>query len=123
MKDRRKPRSFSSTEEFLQDLVKDLVRLLGGFTLLPQRIARVPDPRRRQAAPGSTRGVPPARTSIWPLLLGFVLVAAMPAWAASPSLLPQARLSNSARVCPLLRSQPCTHTRLGRSHPAGILPT
>jgi hypothetical protein len=86
MKDRRQPRSVSITEEFLQDLVKDLVRLVGGFTLLPQRIALIPDPGRRQSAPGTTRRTPPARTSIWPLLLGFVLVTAMPAWAAQPTL-------------------------------------
>ena len=86
MKDRRQPRSVSITEEFLQDLVKDLLRLVGGFTLLPQRIALIPDPGRRQAAPGTARRTPPARTSIWPLLLGVVLVTAMPAWAARPTL-------------------------------------
>jgi hypothetical protein len=85
MKDRRQPRSVSITEEFLQDLVKDLVRLVGGFTLLPQRLALVPGPGRR-SAPGTTRGTPPARTRLWPLLLGFVLVAATPAWAAQPTL-------------------------------------
>ena len=82
MKDRRKPRSFYIIVEFFQDLVK----LVGGFTLLPQSIALVPAPGRRQSAPGTTRRTPPARTSIWPLLLGFVLVAAMPAWAAQPTL-------------------------------------
>jgi hypothetical protein len=82
MKDRRKPRSFCIIVEFFQDLVK----LVGGFTLLPQSIALVPGPGRRQSAPGTTRRTPPARTSIWPLLLGFVLVTAMPAWAAQPTL-------------------------------------
>lgn len=82
MKDRRKPRSFRISVEFFQDLVK----LVGKFTLLPQSIALVPVPGRRQSAPGTTRRTPPARTSIWPLLLGFILVAAMPAWAAQPSL-------------------------------------
>jgi len=85
MKDQRQPRSVSITEEFLHDLVKDLLRLVGGFTLLPQSIALVPGPGRR-SAPGTTRRTPPARTSIWPLLLGFVLVTATPAWAAQPTL-------------------------------------
>jgi hypothetical protein len=82
MNDRRKPRSFCIIVEFFQDLLK----LVGGFTLLPQSIALVPGPGRRQSEPGTTRRTPPARTSIWPLLLGFVLVAAMPAWAAQPTL-------------------------------------
>jgi hypothetical protein len=82
MKDRRKSRSFCIIVEFFQDLVK----LVGGFTFLPQSIALVPGPGRRQSAPGTTRRTPPARTSIWPLLLGFVLVTAMPAWAAQPTL-------------------------------------
>ena len=86
MKDRRQPQSVSTTEEFLQDLVEDLLRVVGGFTLLPQRLALVPDPGRRQAAPGTTRRTPPARTRLWPLLLGVVLVTAMPAWAAHPTL-------------------------------------
>jgi hypothetical protein len=82
MKDRRKPRGFSIILGFFQDVVT----LIRGFTLLPQSIALVPGSGRRQSAPGTTRRTPPARTSIWPLLLGFVLVAAMPAWAAQPTL-------------------------------------
>ena len=82
MKNRRKPRGFSSLLGFF----KGVVTLVRGFTLLPKQVALVPDPGRRQAAPGMTRRTRPGQTSTWPLLLGLVLVAATPAWPAPPSL-------------------------------------
>ena len=82
MKDRGRLLGFS----IILGVFQDVVTLMRGFTLLPQQIALVPGPGRRQAAIGVTRRTPPGRTSIWPLLLGFVLVVATPAWSAPPSL-------------------------------------
>jgi hypothetical protein len=82
MKDQRKPRDSSN----LLRVFQDIVTLVRSFTLLPQQIALVPAPGRRHTVPDITRRTPPAQTTIWPLLLVFVLVMTTPAWSAPPSL-------------------------------------
>jgi hypothetical protein len=67
-------------------LFQELVKRVRGFTLLPRGIALIPAPGRRHSISGTTRRTPLGRTPIWPLLLGFVLLAAVPAWAGQPTL-------------------------------------
>lgn len=81
MKDRRKPRGFT----ILLGVFQEIVTLVRGFSLFPEHLALVPAPGRRKAAPGIRRA-PPSQRTIWPLLLGIVLVAATPAWSAQPTL-------------------------------------
>jgi hypothetical protein len=83
MRDRHTPQSSSIIVGFFGDLVKRV----RGFTLLPESVAMVSNPGERQLVRGGARRTASARTSIWPLLLGFVLVvAAIPAWANQPTL-------------------------------------
>ena len=58
------PHNVSVIVEFFQHVAKRV----RGFTLLPQSIALVPGPGRRQGGPGTTRQTPPDRTPLWPLL-------------------------------------------------------
>lgn len=53
---------------------------VSGLSLVPEHVALVP------ARDRSTRGMPSARTTIWPLLLGVALLVAAPAWAEQTSL-------------------------------------
>lgn len=54
---------------------------------LPWRLAPVPVPGRRRPPSGTTRGTPPTQLMRWlPLLVGVVLLAAIPAWAGQPDL-------------------------------------
>ncbi len=62
------------------------MRLAREFTLLPHGVALVPAPRRQQGIAGATQRTPPGRLTIWPLLLGLVLLSAVPAWAGQPTL-------------------------------------
>lgn len=80
MKDRHMPQSSSIIVGFFGDLVKRA----RGFTLLPESVALVSNP---ELVRGEARRTASARTIIWPLLLGFVLVvAAIPASANQPTL-------------------------------------
>jgi hypothetical protein len=80
MKDLHMPQSPSITVGFFGELVKRVT----GFTLLPESVALASNP---ELVHGQARRTASARTSIWPLLLGFVfVVAAIPAWANQPTL-------------------------------------
>lgn len=82
MKDRRIPQSFSIVMGIFLDVLA-LVMVLA----LPRRLASVPVPVRRPSASGTTRWTPPSRLTDWsPLLVGFVLLAAIPASAGQATL-------------------------------------
>lgn len=82
MKTQRTPQGFSTVVRFFRDVIA-LVRVL----TLPGRLSPVPIPVRCRSASPLTRRTPPSRPTGWlPLLLGFVLLAAMPAWAGQPAL-------------------------------------
>ncbi len=80
MRNPRTPHRFSAVGEFFRDVIA-LIRVI----ILPRRVA--PVPVRRRSAYGTTRWTPPSRLTAWlPLLVGFVLLAAIPAWAGQPEL-------------------------------------
>lgn len=82
MRDARTPHRFSAVGRFF----RDVIALIGVLTF-PRRLSRVPVPVRRRSAPGTTHRMPPRRLTGWlPLLVGCVLLAAMPAWAGQPAL-------------------------------------
>jgi len=78
MRNPRMPHRLSAVGRFFRDVIA-LIRVL----TLPRRLAPVPVPAWRQ----SILRMPPRRLTGWlPLLVGFVLLAAMPAWAGQPAL-------------------------------------
>lgn len=82
MKNQRTRQGLSTVVGFFRD-VTALISVL----TLPRRPAPVPVPVWRQSAPGTTHRMPPGRLTGWlPFLVGFVLLAAMPAWAGQPAL-------------------------------------
>lgn len=82
MKKQPTPQGFSSIGEFL----RDAIALIGELTL-PRRLAPVPVPLRPRSVSGATRRIPPRGLTGWlPFLVGFVLLAAIPAWAGEPVL-------------------------------------
>ena len=82
MRNSRTPHRFSAVEEFFRDVIA-LIRVL----ILPRRLAPVPVPARRQSAHGTVQRKSLGRPAGWlPLLVGFVLLAAIPAWAGQPAL-------------------------------------
>jgi len=82
MKTERTPQGLSTVAGFFRDIIA-LIRVL----TLPRHLTPVPVPVRRRSAPGTTHRMPPRRLTGWlPLLVGFVLLVAMPAWAGQPAL-------------------------------------
>ncbi len=82
MKTQRTPQGFSTVVGFFRDVIA-LVRVL----TFPGRLSPGPIAVRCRSASPLTRRTPPSRPTGWlPLLLGFVLLAAMPAWAGQPAL-------------------------------------
>lgn len=82
MKTERTPQGFSNVAGFFRDVIA-LIRVL----TLPRRLAPILVPVRRRDASGTTRRTPPSRLTGWlPLLVGFVLLAAIPARAGQPTL-------------------------------------
>ncbi len=82
MKNQRTSRGFSRIVE----LFRDAIALIGILTL-PRRLAPVPVPLRPRSVSGATRRISPRGFTGWlPLLVGFVLLAAIPAWAGEPAL-------------------------------------
>jgi hypothetical protein len=82
MKNQRTSRGFSRIVEFF----RDTIALIGVLTF-SRRLAPVPVPLRPRSVSGTTRRIPPRGHTGWlPLLVGFVLLAAIPAWAGEPAL-------------------------------------
>ena len=80
MKDRHTPQRAS----VVVGLFEGLVKRVKGFSLLPESVAMVSDPGEHHLRAHRAAS---ARTSIWPLLLGFVIVvSAIPARASQPTL-------------------------------------
>ncbi len=82
MRNPRTPHRFSAVGRFFRDIIA-LIRVL----TFPRRLTPVPVPDRRRSVSGTTRGTPPRGLAGWlPLLVGFVLLGAIPAWAGPPTL-------------------------------------
>lgn len=82
MRNSRTPHRFSAVDEFFRN-VTALIKVL----ILPGRLTPVPVPVRRRPASGTIRRTPATRPTGWlPLLVGFVCLTAVPAWAGSPAL-------------------------------------
>ena len=82
MRNPRTPHRFSAVGAFFRDVIA-LIRVLS----LPRHLAPVPIPVRRRSVSGTTRRTPPSRLAGWLLLVvGFFLLAAIPAWAGEPTL-------------------------------------
>lgn len=80
MKKQRTPPGFSTVVGFFRDVIAIISMLT-----LPRRLA--PVPVRRRSAAGTTRRTPPGGLAGWlPLLVGFVILTAVPAWASPPAL-------------------------------------
>lgn len=80
MKDQHTPQSFSAVAGFFRDVIA-LVRVLA----IPGRLA--PVPVRRRVGSRTTHRPPPSGLAGWLLVLvGFVLLTAMPVWAGQPAL-------------------------------------
>lgn len=78
----RTPQRLSTVVGFFRDILA-----LVGVLPLPRRLALVPVPGRRRSASGTPRRTPPTRLMGWlPLLVGFVLLAEISAWADQPAL-------------------------------------
>ena len=67
-------------------LFRNVVKRVRGLSLLPDSIALVSFSDECQFVHGEARRMTPARTSVWPLLLAFVLLTAVPALADQPTL-------------------------------------
>jgi len=82
MKTPRTPQGLSTVVGFFRDVIA-IVSMLS----LPRHLAPVPIPVRRRSVSGTTRRTPPSRLAGWLLLVvGFFLLAAIPAWAGEPTL-------------------------------------
>ncbi len=82
MKTQRTPQHLSTVKEFFRDVIT-----LVGMMTFPRRLAPVPAPIACRSSSGRERRTPRGLPTGWlPVLVGFVLLAAMPAWAGQPAL-------------------------------------
>lgn len=82
MKTEPTPQDFSALAGFFRDVIAHISTLI-----LPRRIASVPIPVRRQSVSGTSRRTPRRGLAGWlPLLVGFVFLTVVPAWAGHPTL-------------------------------------
>ncbi len=82
MKTQRTPQDLSIVKEFFRDAVS-LVWMMA----FPRRLAPVPVPLARRSSSSRVRRTPQSLLIGWlPILVGFALLAATPAWAGQPTL-------------------------------------
>ncbi len=82
MKTQRTPQHLSTVKEFFRDVIT-----LVGMMTFPRRLAPVPAPIACRSSSGRERRTPRGPLTGWlPVLVGFVLLAGMPAWAGQPTL-------------------------------------